>query len=419
MGMAERRFTVRRTRPSAAAKRTSADQRPARSAWTKTSPAGSPGRGPSARIPPQPSSARTDWPFSMRKVGRPRTERSLVHPLEGGRQRAGEQHLPGRVVLGERGAVPLRDAGRWRRPRPRPCPTRRPARRPAATDRERPQVAPARVEALRPGRSGRRGRAALRRARPRRWEGRGRPRPPGPGFPGGRTGPGRIRASRAPAPAPGVDPADVTWVPGRSMAGRSGAAATVGSMPPVMAAAAASGTQSAGRSSAQTSTIPRSESFPASTATSSTRWSGTRLGPRMTREYFPGGSSRRKRPPVSLFTWRLPADDRHGGSRDPGQAALVAEDAGDRPLPFGAAAAGRASAARRANVARRARGIGGAILYRQRGSRARQPRPGRVSRAGSSSRRASRAGIPALSTASSAIGRPVRTDSFTMAAAAS
>ena len=84
------------------------------------------------------------------------------------------------------------------------------------------------------------------------------------------------------------------------MAGRSGAAATVGSTPPVMAAAAASGTQSAGRSSAQTSTIPRSESFPAPTATSSTRWSGTRLGPRMTREYFPGGSSRRNRPPVSL-----------------------------------------------------------------------------------------------------------------------
>ena len=96
-----------------------------------------------------------------------------------------------------------------------------------------------------------------------------------------------------PGPVPGEPrTSTISWAadageasfPGRSTAGRSGAAATVGSTPPVMAADAASGMHSAGRSSAQTSTMPRSESLPATTTTSSTRWSGTRLGPRMTSE---------------------------------------------------------------------------------------------------------------------------------------
>ena len=59
--------------------------------------------------------------------------------------------------------------------------------------------------------------------------------------------------------------------------------------------------QPAGRSSGQTSTVPRSCVLPVVTGTSSTRWSATKPGPPTTSEYVPGGRESAKRPSTSAL----------------------------------------------------------------------------------------------------------------------
>jgi hypothetical protein len=127
----------------------------------------------------------------------------------------------------------------------------------------------------------------------------------------------------------------------------------------------------------------------------------------------------------------LPPDDGDRGAGHAVQAALVAEKAGDAPLPLGNGGGRRREDERhdqrederpREDEGNRdvaAKRHGPRILYRGGSGRSAQPRPGRVSRAGSSRRRASRAGIPAISPASSAMDLPLRSDSFTIPAAAS